>query len=205
VATLYATAMRILSELNRTDLSSQAEDVIKTAIRYYSQEPFGFNETVTSTTVSSGITSVALPSDFISEIQVSIDESGRRYSLCPISYQSYSDMFDDNFTGLPTKYTVFGDNLYFSPTVDSSYSFVLAYTFSLPELTSSASNAWTQSNCEEMIRMRASADLLENYIRGQEAAQMALVCRAREKEAYRQVKGKATRVTSTRIKRRGLL
>ncbi len=204
MATLYTMAMRILSELNRTDLSSQAEDVIRTAIKHYGNEPWGFNETSTATLVTSGATSIALPSDFISEVHVAIDQSGFRNRLAPISYQDWVDSYDDNYTGEPTRYAIFGDNLYFSPTVDSTYSYHLAYVFSLPELTSSASNTWI-TDCEELVRMRATADLLENYIRGPDAAQQAIVCRAREKEAYNAIRAKRTRALSTRIKRRGLL
>ena len=195
---------RILSELNRTDLSSQAADAIKTAISYYGNDPWGFNETSTAISVVSGTYRYSLPADFITELAVAYDDSGYRYPLFKISIGTWDARFTTSYQSEPQDYCLFADSILFQPTPYDSYSAVLTYVHSLPELSDSASNPWT-IECEEMIRMRATADLLENVIRGQDAAQQAIICRARESEIYRRLRSKRERQQSSHIKRRGYL
>lgn len=198
---------RILSELNRTDLSDAAVDAIRSAIEHYGAQSFSFNETATATIITSGLYSYALPADFKTDRSVYIDQTGQRYRLEKQPYEYFMSRFSDNCTGSPSSYTIYGDNVLFWPVPDQSYSYHLAYTHSLPELTlsgSPTSNAWT-NEMEQLIRMRAQADLLENVIRGDEAVASAAVCRGREADAYMNLWERRVQVQTTRVRRRGCL
>ena len=202
--TLYAMQSRILDELNRTDLSGRAADAIKTAIEYYSNEDWGWNQTATTFAVTSGTYSYDLPSDFRAEVFVGVDYSNRRYTACPISYNDWQSGFDTQIEGQPSRYVIWGEKLNLDPIPDRTYTVHLAYTHTLPELTDSGSNKFT-TELEEVIRMRAEADLLMNVIRGPEAAQEAVTKKMQETEAYSRYRGRRTRLISSGIKRRGLL
>ena len=202
--TLTVTVQRILDELNRTDLSSQAASAIKTAIDYYSNEDLGFNQTSTAFAAVNGVYSYALPSDFKAEVFVGIDYNDRRYICCAQDYVAWQTGFDTDFTGLPSRYVIWGESLKLDPIPDRTCTINLSYTHSLPELTSSGTNAFL-NELEEVIRMRAEADLLVNVIRGPEAAQEAVLRKGQEIDAYNRFRGRRNRVISTGIKRRGLL
>lgn len=202
MATFYATVTRILDELNRTDLTAQAGAAIRSAIEFYSNEDWGFNETVTSQTVTSY--SNDLPSDFRAEVFVGIDYQNRRYKACPISYDDWADGWDANSTGFPSHYTLWGSKIYLDPTPDRTYTLHLAYCHTLPDLSDSGTNGFI-TELEEVIRMRAEADLLLNVIRGPEASQEAAGKKAQEQIAYQRCKARRVRFVSSGIKRRGLL
>lgn len=205
MATLQTMVTRILGELNRTDLSSQAEDVIRSAVEHYESQQLGFNETLTSTTVSAGVASYATPSGFLHERVIRLDQNGSTYRLIKSSWEEYQERLDAGETGRPTEYVLFGDNLYLYPTPDSqTYTLAISYTFRFPELSLSTSNVWTNA-FERVIRHRAKADLLENYIFGQEALIEAQAQRAREAEAYMLLYENQAQVGLTRIRRRGIL
>lgn len=195
---------RILDELNRDDLSAQAADAVRSAIRYYGTKSWGFNETATAISFVAGTDTYSLPADFVSEITVGVDRSNYRNLLDKQTVAEFEDGAT-NLTGCPSTYNLFADSLRVFPIPDQTYSCVLTYVFTLPELSDSASNAWIVE-CEEMIRMRAEADLLENLIRGEEGPQQAIVCRAREAEIFRELRSRRDRTTnSSRIRRRGYL
>lgn len=202
MATFYATVTRILDELNRTDLTSQAGAAIRSAIEFYSNEDWGFNATSTTRAVTAYAND--LPSDFRAEVFVGIDYQNRRYKACPISYTEWADGFDSQAEGFPSHYTLWGSQIYLDPAPDRTYTLHLAYNHTLPELTDSASNGFT-TELEEVIRMRAEADLLLNVIRGPEATQEAAGKKAQEQMAYQRCKARRVRFASTGIKRRGLL
>ena len=204
MATFYATVTRILDELNRSDLTSQAGLAVRSAIEYYSNEAWGFNETATSYAVVTASYSYALPADFRAEVFVGIDYNARRYPLCTTSYIDWQSGFDTDYVGIPGRYTLWADKINLEPIPDRTLTLNIGYVHTLPELTDSASNGFT-SELEELIRMRAEADLLNNTIRGTEAFQEALLKKAQEQDAYRSVRSRRTRYASTRIKRRGLL
>ncbi len=203
MATRQATVLRILDELNRTDLSSQAADAIATAIEFYASEDLGFNQTATTFAITTA--TYTLPADFRSEVAVFVDYSGRRYRACEIEYGEWQDGIDPDDDGFPSRYAFWGNTINFDPAPDRTYTAHIAYIGKLPELSDSASNGFLSDDMEEVIRMHAEADLLMNVIRGPEAVQEAQVKKAQESAAWSRVKARTVRRSARGITRRGLL
>ena len=181
---------RIADELARDDLTSQIQDAIKSAIAFYQNETFWFNQALdTSTSTVTASQSYNLPSDFLFSSMLESTESSTRSEVEPVSWRRFRELDNNSDQGSPLYYTLFGDGYRLWPTPDKTYSMELSYTKMLATLSASTdTNAW-MTHGEMLIRGRAKADLLTNVIRDfDEAAAMKLL----ELEALRRLRGRHT-------------
>jgi hypothetical protein len=106
---------------------------------------------------------------------------------------------DPTHRGRPAYYAVQNRSLRFYPIPETSYNLQMSYHYALGEISlsasDSASNAWTNEGLV-LIRTRATADVLETYIGGQESFQHAAILRQRELDTLERLKARANREQS---------
>ncbi len=179
---------RIASELVRTDLTSQIQLAIRSAIKKFERKRFYFNEQRITLTTSSGqeyytsADNASIP--YIAEFDsVRITVNGTTYTLHKRDY-NWIDQIQSNasYTGDPTDYAYYGQQIRLYPIPYLARTVVLSIVNRFATLSATTdTNAW-MSDGEELIRQTAKADLLANVIRNNDRAMVmdALATRARD-------------------------
>lgn len=190
---------RIASELDRSDLGTPIKDAIVSAIDAYAQDRFDWNQRKFGFSTVAGTDEYALPTTDTSLAtirimqidQLMITINSGRYDLKPRTIQ-WTDREKTNSTlrGRPAWYAILNQRIRLYPIPDAVYSvdgFGLCDINTITNASASnTTNAWVDRQYgEELIRMRAKADLYENTIRnGEKAAAMLGQAQAR----YQQLK-----------------
>lgn len=175
----YATMQtRIADELVRDDLASQIREAIQTAISTWEGTRFAFNEkryalaTVadqeyydwSSMTVASSGAALGTGESLIEIDSARMEYNGSWYPLIGRS-QAWMDEMQapsTSYTGVPTDYTIFGDQLRLAPIPNDAYTITLSGLARLPTLSLDAdTNAWMTEG-EALIRNQAKSFLCAN-------------------------------------------
>ena len=169
---------RIADELHRTDLTTQINRAIETAIDHWGPERFFFNEkfssfaTVASTqTYSAGNASLT---DVlrVNTMRVNVNSATR----IPLTQWTWQQFIDRDIataqTGIPDYYVWYADSLLLYPIPNAAYTAQLTVIMRLPEVSASATdgatNAWMTS-AETLIRQRAKAVVRTDFLRDADA------------------------------------
>jgi len=191
---------RIRDELNRgTGYDVYIRRAIVSAIDFYKSRRFTWNIKRGFTTTSAGQEYYAMPTDFIeADMMRILYNSGDFTDPMPeITYRWIEDHRHNlNYRSEPEKFALQGDELRLWPVPDDGYQIMMTYLYEDLTVSASASDGATNNwmtDGEEMIRARAKADILANYIRGQEAILESQIHASREKEVFRQLRRKANR------------
>ncbi len=194
---------RIADEIKRTDLTAQIQSAILSAIEFYKTDRFWWNESRSTAATVASQEYYGLPADFLSLDFIGVTVSSRYYQLTPKSAHEMDSINwgAGTYTGYPAYFALYENNLRLYPIPNAVYTLTIAYLKQLTALSAAAdSNQWTVA-AEELIRLHAKIDLMENLIRGPEAVGEAQVLRGREREVYSQVKFNAdVRRASGRIR-----
>lgn len=179
MTTLGTMMDRIADELDRSDLTSQIQKAIQTAIDRYQRKRFFFNEarSLTFNTVdgqefytsadSSDIPNIL----FIDNVKLTISGSDKidleRRQYSELEYDSANSTNDE---GQPTAYAYYNKQLRLYPIPNSAYAVRVSGVFALSDLSATAdTNAW-MTDAEALIRSRAKRELLTHVIRDAEGA-----------------------------------
>jgi len=198
---------RIGSETLRSDTDSLGfiGSEILTAIAHYDDERLKFNEVRATASTTADDSYVALPSDFMDLDHLKIEVNGSTYDLVSRSFSEIEDVDSTTYTGQPTRYAVYDNQLRLYPTPDKAYELTLAYLQSLSALSADTdTNAWMTTG-EELIRARAKAAFRINYLYDEAAVQEQLFYAGRdeeflchqEKSAYRALRRASNKYIST--------
>lgn len=164
----------IRTDLNRGSAhDNRIRKAIVDAIKFYRATRFGWNQKRVETLLQSGDEYLDLPDGWLEVDFLVLEDTNARDPLTERTY----DWIDErarsrtNNTGQPSDYAIQNRQLRFYPTVDRSYSLVMSLLYELKDVSFSASdgatNAWLTEG-EELIRKHAMADLMVNYIKGEE-------------------------------------
>lgn len=182
---------RIADELIRSDLTSQIQLAIQSAIDFYQPRRFFFNETRgdTFSTVSGQEFYTSADAAFIAtmhEIDDILFAQSTTYRY-PLFRQTWARLEEWSInpsvvSSLPYHFAFYGQQIRMYPIPNGAYTCTVSGTKRLtpyPLANNTDSNAWTtRSSGEEMIRQRAKADLRCNVIQDAdaiaEAAQFAM-------------------------------
>ncbi len=190
---------RIADELVRSDLTTQIQRAILSALQYYRGKAFRWNQARATTTLTSGIEYYGLPSDFIDLGTAILIDGTSRERLQERAYSWIDDnLASSSYTGRPYVIAVQSDQFRLYPTPNlSTYQVLLTYTYELdlPTGTNSA-GAWFTDG-EELIRLHAKVDLLQNVIRGQESYAEASALMAREAALFKALRDEYKRSLSS--------
>lgn len=172
---------RIADELDRTDMTTQIEREIKSAIAYYERRRFWFNEkridfaTVTSQEWYTSADDSDIPNLLTLDIAKIAINATTKHDLELLPYAEIEFVSDGGEAdeGQPTALAYFQKQIRLYPIPDASYSVVLSGIFALDALSASAdTNAW-MTDGEALIRQRTRRMIYSNVIRDPELAQEA--------------------------------
>ena len=188
---------RIASELgDRTDLNTQIVAAIQSAIKFYENEHFWFNEEEAESTTVIGTASYTLPSNFIEMFTISIDYSTSRnadpepLNQIPIGQMRNLELTSD---GQPSKYAIYREELKLHPTPDAEYPMTMLYLRTCAEVSgTSDTNEWMVEG-EELIRLHAKQDVRVNVLNLDENA----VWTRRENVVFNRLKGRTRQMVAT--------
>lgn len=171
MATMQVLKNHIASDMHRSDLTTQIDYAVTSAVRHYNKERLWFNEGRSETTLSSSQVFYASPTDMIEMDSVLVTINGSKTPLGPMTYGEMDELDTGKYFGQPDYWSYYQDNFRFYPVPDSAYVVTLSYHKSLDEPSASGSNAWT-STAYDLIRYRAEWDIYKHYLRNPEMAQM---------------------------------
>jgi hypothetical protein len=169
---------RIRTDINRgASFDTRIKEAICDAIVYYKNRRLGFNIKRARAVLTSGNETVSLPTDWLEADFLRLESDGDRDPLGEVTYDWMEDTLrTDDDRARPQKFAVQHRELRLYPIPDRSYTLVLSFHFELKNVSISASdgaqNGWT-IDAEQLIRKKAQADVLANYIGGPESIQRA--------------------------------
>lgn len=199
MATLGTMRTRIADELqiDATVYATEIDRAIFSAIEFYNEDDFWFLESMPTNILLTATTNYVLGTVLPGRSQITSLLLQITPTREPLLYRSPTELlemaYDDTFSGDPLYYTIHADNLIVRPkpgrtfTAEAWYSLRASMTAS-----ATASSVWT-NEAEELIRMHAEADILENRIKDYDDA-------GRKRVREEQIRGKLEEKT---IKRRG--
>lgn len=187
---------RIADELARSDLTGQIRLAIQSAIRHYERRRFPWNEAIgTFSTVAGqetyGAAALADLATLAKIDAVRLTLSGGSFALLRPATLGEILAWNSSaaVTGEPARWCFHARQLRLHPIPAAVRTVTVAYVDKLASLSASGdSNAWVDdAGGEELIRVRAKIDLLENVVREGEGFVEARALRAREAEILREL------------------
>ncbi len=177
---LLALKNQIAGDLHRDDLSSQIAQAITDAITHYERERWSFLEGRATMTTINAQAWYAVPTDVLSFDNMIVTLSGARCPLNRTDYLSVDNYDTGQYTGVPTEWVYYADQIRLYPPPNSAYTITLSYHKKLSALTDDDSNAWT-TDAKDLIRFRSEWDVYLNYLK---AVDMAKIAKSAEGESY---------------------
>lgn len=173
MSTYYTMKGYIEDETERADLSTYVLRYIKSAITFYENERFYFNE---ERAVMDTITSeeyYALPTDFQKLDALIIDDNDVKSVLAPKPWAWIEEMQRSAYTAKPTYFALYRQELRLYPVPDQVYPVSMGYVKKFATLSASDdTNPW-MTDAERMIRSFAKAELYTHKIKGPDSAKIA--------------------------------
>jgi hypothetical protein len=169
---------RIRADINRgTAFDTRIKEAVCDAIVYYKNRRLGFNIKRARAVLTSGNETVSLPTDWLEADFLRLENNSERDPLSEVTYDWMEETLrTDTDRGRPCKFAVQHRELRLYPIPDKSYTLVLSFQYELKNVSISATdgayNGWTQ-DAEQLIRKKAQADVLANYIGGPESIAVA--------------------------------
>ncbi len=195
---------RIWRELDRNDITSVAQDAIRSAVRFYSGQRFWFNEQRWTASTSTSIEFYSFPNEFRDVDTLNIRVNTNRYPLIRRTWNELDEFAQsaDLYSGYPTEYAIQRNELRLYPVPNAQFELTLSGQSDLSELTADASsNAWMVHG-EELIRARACVDILETYTQDYDNPRIS-VYRNREQENFLRLRMESNKRLSTgRVRKR---
>src|SRR6478609_1432785 len=194
---------RIADEMKRTTLTTQIQNHVLDAVKFYGATRFALNEKQGTITTIAGtryydantVAPGTLPAD-IAEIDTIIcTVSGREYPLRRASQSELNDIDGGtSLAGDPTQFAWYAGKLRLYPTPSAARVLTLSYQYILTAMSSSGdTNFWT-NEAEELIRCRAKKTLCMHVTMD---AEMAGAMAVGEREALAELKKAARKLQAS--------
>lgn len=195
---------KIRTDLNRgtqlTELTTRIGQAVLDAIVFYRADRFGWNTKRKNFLISSEYAS--LTANWIEVDSLRVERTSERRKLVekPWTWIEEQETDPANYNSEPVFFGVQDRQLRFWPAPDRTYSVQMAFQYDLvagiQSLSDSFSTAWLTEG-EQLIRMHAAIDVLENYIEGDEAYAKAERLRLREEAELTMLKRRSNRERSS--------
>jgi hypothetical protein len=169
---------RIRTDINRgAAFDNRIKEAVCDAIVYYKNRRLGFNIKRARAVLTSGNETVSLPTDWLEADFLRLEHNGERDPLSEVTYDWMEETLrSETDRSRPRKFAVQHRELRVYPIPDRSYTLVLSFQYELKNVSVSASDGVTNGwmvDAEQLIRKKAQADVLANYIGGPENFQIA--------------------------------
>ena len=126
--TTYTTLKASIANwLNRSDLTSEiADDFIKLTEADFNSK-LRVRKMISSTSITIDSETESIPTDFLQVRDFFITSGGTKYALKYITPAQMDQIRGSSTSGMPSAYTILGDNFRFAPVPDSAYTGTLNY------------------------------------------------------------------------------
>lgn len=171
--TTFATIKtRIADEMNRSDLTSQIQLEVLTAVKHYARDRMWFAVArETAVTVANQV-NLAVPTDLIEIELLDITASGATTPLMRVDWETFRGMGGADAAtsaATPDCYAYYADQLWFFPRPDAAYPLTMSLVKVLTALSADADTDSWMTHGEEMIRARAKAAVEIRYLKDPDA------------------------------------
>lgn len=198
MAGLATVISRILGDIDRgQEYSARVRVAIVDAVEFHKSTRLGFNQTRAEATLPADEQYIAVPDDWLDSDSLRIVDGDH---IDPLREQTVDWINDHDrnpsYRSVPRWYALEGRALRFYPVPDQDYQLLLSYHCTIEGISASASDSTSTPWLNEgltMIQYHAMADVLENYIGGEESAQQAARAMARAMAAKDELKRRANR------------
>lgn len=191
MATYGEMLARIADEMLRTDLDSQLELAVQTAIDEYRHRRFWFNEGATTFTTSIGGITYDIPATVLETDILTTIYSTTEYALQPRDFDwiRAANSNVNNVAGPPIAFALFAEQFWLYPTPDQAYPLISYGLRDLGTLTATSdTNAWT-TEAEALIRNRAKKEIAEAILA---APDLAAIYETAELRALKALRSRTT-------------
>ena len=162
----------IANWLNRTDLTSEiAEDFIVLAEKDFNSKLRIRKMNATDASFTINAETVALPTGFLQLRDMYIVEGGTKYALKYITPAQMDQIKGSSTSGMPSTFTILGDNFRFAPTPASTYTATINYYKEFDPLSSTNTSNYILSN-HPSIYLYGSLYHAANFLGGIEPRQV---------------------------------
>ena len=156
--------------LNRTDLTTEiAEDFIVLAEKDFNSK-LRVRKMITQSAITVDSELVALPTGFLQVRDFYILEGGVKYPLNYITPAQMDQIKGTSTSGMPSTYTILGDNLRFAPVPSSAYSGIINYYKQFDALSDTSTSNYILTN-HPAIYLYGSLYHASNFLGGIEPNQ----------------------------------
>ena len=193
MATKQALINEIEGDLHRSDLTTDVENAIDSAVRYYQRESFWFLETITTFTATASTTFFPVPSDLKDFDSLLVTVAGSKLNVIRKSYVEIDEKDTRDYTGIPVEWAYYQDQIRLYPLPMEDYVMTLSYHRSLDAPSASGSNAWTGAGYD-LLRFRVGWDISQHKLH---APEMAMTFKQSEIDAYNSIIGENTKKKSS--------
>ncbi len=185
---------RIADEMARTDLTNQIQLAILSAINFYKDERFWFNEGEVTFNTIIGLDHQIVPTTFGEVDEITVTVSGNRYVMDLVSYDYIRvQVSQQTLMGQPERAAIFEEDIWYDPIPDRVYPIILSGLIYFATLSgASDSNVWT-NEAESLIRCRAKSILYTHVTRNDK---MAAAMDARESRHLAKLRQKTVQRTA---------
>ena len=160
----------IANWLNRSDLTTEiAEDFIVLAEKDFNSK-LRVRKMITQSAITVDSELVALPTGFLQVRDFYILEGGVKYPLNYITPAQMDQIKGTSTSGMPSTYTILGDNLRFAPVPSSSYSGIINYYKQFDALSDTSTSNYILTN-HPAIYLYGSLYHASNFLGGIEPNQ----------------------------------
>jgi|TARA_Y100000401_G_C8293725_1_gene210164 hypothetical protein len=162
----------IANWLNRSDLTSEiSEDFIVLAEKDFNSKLRIRKMNATDSSFTINAETVALPTGFLQVRDFYILQGGTKYALKYITPAQMDQIKGSSVSGLPSTFTILGDNFRFAPTPAESYTGVINYYKEFDPLSSSNATNYILTN-HPSIYLYGSLYHAANFLGGIEPRQV---------------------------------
>lgn len=158
---------RISDELKRTDLSSQINLAVKSAIKYYSSDSHSFREHRASLDTAPNVEYYPIPTDYVELDDLRIEVDNNTYQLNKRT-QNYINAIYTTGTvdsGPPESFSLYQEQFRLYPVPDETYTLYLDYKRELSELSATGDTNTFMTKYEGLVRARAKWDIYKNVLK----------------------------------------
>lgn len=176
MATLGTMRTRIADELqiDATTFATEIDRAIFSAIEFYNDDDFWFLESTPTNILFTATTDYVLGTVLPGRSQINDVLLQITPTRSPLLYRGLTELleysYDDSFTGEPLYYTINADVLILRPKPSRTMTAQVWYSLrNSMTASATASSVWTNEG-EELIRIHAEMDILENRIKDYDEA-----------------------------------
>lgn len=199
-----ANEVRNVSTAATSDIQTEIQNAILSAVAHYERQRFYFSE-LRSETFSTAdgqefygtADNANIPNlAFIDSLTMTIN-STQRWRLKEREWEWFEDYaFDTSFEGDPEYYCYYGRQIRLGPIPNAVRTIRISGVWRLTALSADGdSNVWT-TEAEELIRSRAKWDIWRNVLKEEQQAQ---ICKTSEMEALAALQRETTQRLSARV------